>query len=79
MDPRPDIIIEQPERLSDMIRIARKLSEDFPFVRVDLYEVNRKVYFGELTFFPMSGLPDFKPLKYDRVIGDMLKLPQKIL
>lgn len=79
LDPRPDIKIDQPKRLEEMIEIARKLSADSPFVRVDLYEVNKKVYFGELTFFPASGKSDFKPKEYDLIIGRMLKLPSKLL
>ena len=79
LEPLPHINIEQPESLKEMISIAKDLSKDFPFVRVDLYEVNGKVIFGEMTFFPKSGLPDFTPIKYDAIIGDMLKLPEPII
>ena len=48
-------LIERPEKLDEMLKIAEKLSEKFPFVRVDLYCVNAKIYFGELTFFHGSG------------------------
>lgn len=48
--------VEKPVTLADMIRIAKILSQDFPFVRVDLYEYNKKVYFSELTFTPSGGL-----------------------
>lgn len=44
--------INKPSKLGEMISIARKLSEDFPFVRVDLYEIDSKIYFGEMTFTP---------------------------
>lgn len=47
---------EKPKELEKMITIAKRLSEDFSFVRVDLYEVNRKIYFGEMTFTPATGL-----------------------
>ena len=48
-------ILEKPRNYDEMLRIARKLSEDFPHVRVDLYNINGKIYFGELTFYDGSG------------------------
>ena len=48
--------VERPEHLEQMIEIARKLSVDFKFVRVDLYDINGRVYFGELTFSPTNGV-----------------------
>lgn len=47
---------EKPESLDEMIRIAEKLSEDFEFVRVDLYDFDGRIYFGELTFSPWGGI-----------------------
>ena len=47
---------KKPENLDEMIRIAEKLSEDFEFVRVDLYDFEGKIYFGELTFSPWGGI-----------------------
>lgn len=53
--------VKKPEKLAEMLDIARKLSEDFDFVRVDLYELNGKVWFGELTFTPANGVfPSYK-------------------
>lgn len=49
-------IIEKPKNLSEMLRIASKLSKDFNFVRVDLYNINGDIYFGELTFTPACGM-----------------------
>ena len=49
-------VVKKPEHLEQMIEIARKLSADFKFVRVDLYDINGKVYFGELTFSPTNGV-----------------------
>lgn len=48
--------IQKPEMYDRMMEVARVLSEGFPFVRVDLYEVDGKVYFGELTFTPATGV-----------------------
>lgn len=52
----PSVIPEKPKQLNKMIEIAKILSADFDFVRVDLYEYNDKVYFGELTFSPWGGI-----------------------
>jgi hypothetical protein len=79
LEPRPDISIEPPLNLIKMSEIAEDLSKEFPFVRVDFYEVNGKVIFGEMTFYPKSGLPDFTPIKYDKLLGDMLILPEPII
>lgn len=72
----PNIRIEKPSMFEQMIELAKALSAPFPFVRVDLYEANQKVYFGEFTFFPCSGMPDFIPLSYDKIVGAMLTIPQ---
>lgn len=68
------IKIEKPERLEEMLEVCRKLSKDFPHVRVDLYYENNKIYFGELTFFHFSGMTAFHPQKYDKIFGDYFNL-----
>ena len=55
-----------------MLDIAKKLSRNFPFVRVDLYNVNGKIYFGELTFYPWSGYVKFIPEEFDSHLGSLL-------
>jgi hypothetical protein len=62
----------QPENLDEMLEVARILSTDFPFVRVDLYNVSGKIYFGELTFYPSAGYMKFTPDAFDLQFGDML-------
>lgn len=57
-------IIKKPELFDDMVKIAKDLSRDFPFVRVDLYYANNKIYFSELTFIPTGGLMKIEPEKY---------------
>ena len=52
-----------------MISLATKLSEDFPHVRVDLYQENGRIYFGELTFFHFGGFTTFEPDNYDFIFG----------
>lgn len=66
--------IPRPETFERMKDIARKLSEGKPFTRVDLYEVDGKQYFGEVTLFPMSGFGHFTPNNIDEMMGEMLHL-----
>lgn len=70
----PDINVTKPEMFDEMKKIAKDLCQPFQFVRVDLYQVGGKVYFGELTFFPAGGAPDFIPNEYDTIVGDMWEL-----
>lgn len=65
---------KEPKNLKEMLEIAKKLSKNIPFVRVDLYEINGKVYFGELTFYPSAGFESFKPASWDYKLGEMLDL-----
>lgn len=69
---------ERPERYDEMIAIARKLSHGHPHVRVDLYQVNGQVYFGELTFFHFSGFAPFVPAQWDLAWGEWLALPKPV-
>lgn len=69
---------KSPERLEEMIEIAKILSNDFPFVRVDLYNEQGKIIFGELTFTPMGGMANYFKDGIDLKIGNYLKLPEKI-
>lgn len=69
-----ELKVGAPVKFKEMQEIAKDLSKPFEFVRVDLYEVKGKIYFGELTFFPAGGAPDFVPSKYDKIVGDMLDL-----
>jgi hypothetical protein len=66
----------KPRSLAEMTEVSRKLSQGFPFVRVDLYDVDGRVVFGEMTFYPADGRKDFVPKKYNQIIGDMLALPK---
>jgi len=65
----------KPKNFEKMIEVARKLSQGIPHVRVDLYNVNGKIYFGEMTFFHWSGFAPFEPEVWDYKFGDYLKLP----
>lgn len=71
--------IEKPSKFDEMISIAETLSKDIPHVRVDLYEINEVVYFGEMTFSHWGGTVPFEPEEWDYKLGRWLKLPQKRL
>lgn len=73
----PDIVVEKPHMFDEMIDLATILCKPFQFVRVDLYQANNKMYFGELTFFPAGGASDFVPSEYDNIVGNMWKLSQQ--
>ena len=68
---------EKPINFELMKAISAKLSKGLPQVRVDLYEINGKVYFGELTFFHHGGIVPFDPEQWDRIFGDWIKLPER--
>lgn len=58
-----------PENMDEMIRVAEKLSEDFPYARVDLYNIKGRIIFGEITFYPWSGYVRFTPDEFDFRLG----------
>lgn len=66
--------IEKPKNYKEMIELSEKLSRDIPFVRVDWYEINGRLYFGELTFFPGCGFEEFKPHEWDIKLGEQIDL-----
>lgn len=69
--------IEKPECLDEMLEIAGKLSQGIPHVRVDLYNISGKIYFGELTFYHGGGLEKFDPQEWNYTFGEWLRLPEK--
>lgn len=58
-----------PENMDEMVKIAEKLSEDFPYARVDLYNIRGRIVFGEITFYPWSGYVKFTPDTFDFELG----------
>ena len=66
-----------PSTFEEMKNAAQKLSKGIPHVRIDLYSVYEKVYFGEFTFFDSSGLESFTPYEWDEKFGEWIKLPIK--
>ena len=68
--------IERPENLDKMVELAAKLADKLPFVRVDLYNVNGEVFFGELTFYPSDARKNFFPESFNKKVADYLILPK---
>lgn len=67
--------IERPKQYELMKELARKLTEKKLFARIDFYEINEKVYFGEITLYPARGFEGFIPEYWDLKLGDWIKLP----
>ena len=70
-------VYEKPGCFDELCNISRILSADTPFLRVDFNYWNNKLYFGELTFFDSAGFENYKPEKWDYILGDLIKLPKK--
>lgn len=64
-----------PKQMDLMVDLSRKLSKDTYHLRVDFYEIEGKVYCGELTFYEAGGYCEFVPEKYNKILGDWIKLP----
>lgn len=74
--PNADVTPDLPVHLEKMKELAQKLSQGIPQVRVDFYEANGRIYFGEITFFHWSGLVPFEPESWDYTFGSWLELPE---
>lgn len=66
----------KPASYDEMVELAEKLAEKLPFARIDFYEIAEKPYFGEITFFPGSGMEEFTPEEWDYTLGSWMKLPE---
>lgn len=68
--------LEKPTNFNEMKECAEKLADKLPFARVDFYSIEGKTLFGEITFYPVDAREDFYPEKYNKIIGDYIKLPK---
>lgn len=75
--PRNPIETPKPNRYEKMVEFAEQLSHTIPFVRVDFYQNGEHLLFGELTFYPGSGLEEFTPVEWDYTLGSWLKTSEK--
>jgi len=76
--PNSDLEMKRPESLSKMRELVEKLSKGIPHVRVDFYDINGQIYFGEMTFYHNSGFSAFHPEEWDYKFGEWIKLPDSI-
>lgn len=76
-DPNSEIPPPKPEKFEEMKALAKILCKDIPHIRVDFYQVNNRVYAGELTFYHMGGFTKIYPEKWMDILGDWIKLPSK--
>ena len=74
--PQSKTPLSKPDEYDKMIELAETLAQDFPFVRVDFYNIGKQIYFGEMTFYPGNGMESFTPREYDYIFGKMLTLPE---
>lgn len=68
--------VKKPKDLQKLIEMSEKLSEGTPYLRVDWYDINDKLLFGELTFYTWGGTCKFIPWKWNKIIGDWITLPE---
>ena len=66
--------IKKPTNFNKMKELAEKLSKNIDFIRVDFYEINNQIYFGELTFYPGSGFEKFIPNEWDYILGSYINI-----
>ena len=64
--------VPEPKHKEEMIKLAKKLSEPFPFVRVDFFDTKEKVYVAELTFYPGGGITPYFPESFNQEMGEMI-------
>lgn len=76
--PNANIIPQKPQKFQLMKELASELSKGIPHVRVDFYEANEEVYFGEMTFYHFSGFLPFEPKEWDLKFGECIKLPENV-
>ena len=73
--PNSERVIEKPKGFEKMKELASVLSKGLPQARIDFYDVDGHIYFGEITFFHWSGMKPFEPSKWDDTFGSLIKLP----
>ena len=76
--PQSDEPLPVPKNYPEMLRIAETLSQGFPHVRIDLYNIGGKIYFGEYTFYHGGGMNEFTPREWDYTFGSWFKLPEAL-
>ena len=75
--PNATRVIEKPASFALMRELAERVSQDIPHVRVDFYEADGQVYFGEMTFYHWNGMTPFQPEEWDNIFGSWIQLSEK--
>lgn len=70
--------VVKPLNFEEMVNLAKVLSNNLPFARVDFYSIEGKTIFGEITFYPADGKKNFVPNEYNKIIGSYLELPKMV-
>lgn len=73
-DPNASTPPQKPVCFEQMVEFAKILSKDVPFLRVDFYQIDNKLYCGEMTFFHNGGMSNFNPPEWDKKLGDYIDL-----
>lgn len=76
--PTADVVVQKPEKLNEMIEIATILSQDFSFIRVDFYNIDNRIFVGELTNYPANGFGVFNPTSFDYELGSKLEIKEEL-
>ena len=74
--PNSAVPMARPEKLEEMLSLARKLTAGVAFLRADFYSINGRVYFSELTFYTDGGMGPFYPPEWDKTLGTWIELPE---
>lgn len=74
--PFAEMELKKPSNFEQMKEVVMKLAQGRSFSRIDFYQVGEKVYFGEITFYPTSGMGGFNPEEWDYKFGSLIELPQ---
>lgn len=72
---KPNADVPKPKHFTEMLKVAEELSKPFPFIRVDFYENDERIYVGELTLYPSGGLLKYEPREFNKKLGDLFVLP----
>lgn len=75
-DPNSENLPSKPQEFEEMRAYAQLLSRNIPFLRVDFYVINHRVYFGELTFFHNAGFCQIRPEEWGKKLGDLITIEQ---
>lgn len=70
--------VQKPKHFDEMLKLAKKLSQGMPFVRVDFFDTEEKLYLAEMTFNPGGGFVPYYPESFNQKMGDMFILPQSM-